>query len=177
MEAIVYTSRTGSTQRYARLLSQEMHLPAYALTDAKRTLAPGRGVLYLGWIKAGRIEGYGAARRRFALRGVCAVGMSPTGTQTLQIRRTNRIPAQIPLFTLQGGFDPDALRGLSRLVMGLIRKAAQRDAAQGKAQTKEAAEMLALLLEGGDRVSRENLEAVLDWYRSETVPETQEETP
>lgn len=39
MDAIVYTSNTGSTKRYAELLSQMIGLPAFALGDAKDKLS------------------------------------------------------------------------------------------------------------------------------------------
>ena len=35
MDAIIYTTNTGSTERYAKLLAQETGLPAYSLADAK----------------------------------------------------------------------------------------------------------------------------------------------
>ena len=47
MEAIVYTSNTGSTKRYAELLSQMIGLPAFALGDAKDKLSANAGIIYL----------------------------------------------------------------------------------------------------------------------------------
>ena len=34
MKAIIYTSNTGSTERYARLLAEQTGLPACSLTEA-----------------------------------------------------------------------------------------------------------------------------------------------
>ena len=34
MDAIIYTTNTGSTERYARLLSHETGLPAYSAAEA-----------------------------------------------------------------------------------------------------------------------------------------------
>lgn len=48
MDAIVYTSNTGSTKRYAELLSQMTGLPAFALGDAKDKLSANAGIIYLG---------------------------------------------------------------------------------------------------------------------------------
>ncbi len=36
MDAIVYTTNTGSTERYARLLAEETGLPVYSLEEAKK---------------------------------------------------------------------------------------------------------------------------------------------
>lgn len=46
MDAIVYTSNTGSTKRYAELLSQMIGLPAFALGDAKDKLSANAGIIY-----------------------------------------------------------------------------------------------------------------------------------
>lgn len=45
MDAIVYTSNTGSTKRYAELLSQMIGLPAFALGDAKDKLSANAGII------------------------------------------------------------------------------------------------------------------------------------
>lgn len=61
MKAIIYTTQTGSTERYAKLLAHETGLPAYTLAEAKKAVLPGGSVIYLGWIMAGCIKGYAAA--------------------------------------------------------------------------------------------------------------------
>lgn len=48
MEAIIYTSNTGSTARYAKMLSQELHLPVYSLEEAKKKVPAGAEIIYLG---------------------------------------------------------------------------------------------------------------------------------
>lgn len=42
MDAIIYTTNTGSTERYAKRLAQEIGLPTYSLTEAKKV----RGNIY-----------------------------------------------------------------------------------------------------------------------------------
>lgn len=42
MDAIIYTTNTGSTERYAKLLAQEIGLLTYSLTEAKKV----RGNIY-----------------------------------------------------------------------------------------------------------------------------------
>ena len=61
MKAIIYTTQTGSTERYAKLLAHETGLPAYTLAEAKKAVLPGGSVIYLGWIMAGCIKGYAAS--------------------------------------------------------------------------------------------------------------------
>lgn len=48
MDAILYTSNTGSTARYARLLARETGLPVWSAAEAKNTVFTGAEVIYLG---------------------------------------------------------------------------------------------------------------------------------
>ena len=69
--AIVYTSQTGFTARYAALLAERTGLPCRPLKEAA-ALPRGTAVIYLGWLCAGGIKGLKEARRRvplFYLRG------------------------------------------------------------------------------------------------------------
>ena len=36
MDAIIYTTNTGSTEQYAKLLAQKTGLPTYSLAEAKK---------------------------------------------------------------------------------------------------------------------------------------------
>ena len=51
MNAIIYTTNTGSTERYAGLLAHETGLPVCSLAEAGRKVSPGAEVIYFGWIK------------------------------------------------------------------------------------------------------------------------------
>ena len=42
MNAIIYTTNTGSTERYAKLLAQETGLPSFSLAEAKKRFTPAR---------------------------------------------------------------------------------------------------------------------------------------
>lgn len=66
MNAIIYTTNTGSTECYARLLTQKTELPAYSLAEAKKRVFAGTEIIYLGWIMAGSVKGY--ARPQSAIR-------------------------------------------------------------------------------------------------------------
>ena len=163
MNAIVYTTNTGSTKRYAELLARETGLPAYSMAEAERSVPTGAEIIYLGWIMAGSVKGYAAAKR-WSVRAVCAVGMGRTGTQTDSVRKKSAIPASIPVFTLQGNFDVKKLRGVYRLMMELMVKTAGKSLAAKPGRTPEEDDMLDMMLHGGQRVGIENLRAVLDWY-------------
>lgn len=164
MQAIIYTTNTGSTQRYAQMLSQVTGLPAYSLTQAGAQVPDGAAIIYMGWIAAGTVKGYAAAAGRYRVRAVCAVGMGQTGTQTDAVRKNSGIPARIPLFTLQGNFDVKRLHGAYRLMMDIMVKTAGKALAGKQGRTSEEDDMLDMMLRGGERVRAQNLQAVLDWY-------------
>ena len=163
--AIVFTSNTGFTAQYARLLGEKTGLPVYALEEAKKRLAPGNAVIYLGWLMAGTVQGYRKAARRYDVRAVCGVGMGATGSQLADVRKANAVADHIPVFTLQGGFDMKKLTGLYRFMMTVMAKTAGKALSEKVGRTPDEDDMLELLLNGGSRVSEENLSGVLRWYR------------
>ena len=146
MDAIIYTTNTGSAERYAKLLAQETELPAYSLTEAKKVIPNGAEIIYLGWL---------------------AAGMGQTGTQTDSVRKKSAVPASIPLFTLQGNFDVKKLHSIYRPMMEIMVKTACKSLAAKKDRTPEGDDMLDMMLHGGKRVRIENLSAVLDWYNAQ----------
>ncbi len=167
MDAIIYTTNTGSTEQYAKLLVQKTGLPAYSLAEAKKQILAGAEVVYLGWIMAGSVKGYAAAAKHYQVCAVCGVGMGQTGTQTDSVRKKSAIPANIPLFTLQGNFDIKKLHGIYRFMMEIMVKTAGKSLAAKKDRTPEENDMLDMMLHDGERVKVENLSAVLDWYSAQ----------
>ena len=95
------------------------------------------------------------------------MGLSQPGTQIEQVREKNHIPAHIPLFTLQGAFHLERLRGAYKLMMQLMVKTAGKSLAAKPDRTPEEDDLLAMMTQGGDRVCLENLQAVLDWYHAQ----------
>ena len=154
LAAIVYTSATGFTRQYAGLLSAACGLPAMALKGA---VPPPGPVLYLGWLRAGSVQGLRSARRRFPVAGVCAVGMAPPEQADLErLRRANRAEG-LPLFYLRGGYAPGRLGWADRLAMAAMEKwlAWQPGGIDP--------EMEAVFARGADWVSSAQLAPVLSW--------------
>lgn len=164
MEAIIYTSNTGSTARYAELLAKEMNLPALTLKQAKNQISASAEVIYLGWIMASVIKGYKAAAKKYKICAVCAVGMAKSNTQTNEIRSRNSVPSDIPLFTLQGSFNIKNLHGIYKAMMSIMVKAVGEKLSQKTDRTPEENDMLDIMLNGGDRVDVQNLKPVFVWY-------------
>lgn len=167
MEAIIYTSNTGSTAHYAKLLAHELNLPVYCAEDAKKRVPAHSEIIYLGWIMASSIKGYADIIKKYKVRAVCAVGMGQTGTQMKEVRAKNSIPNDIPLFTLQGSFDVKKLHGIYKMMMSIMVKTAGKALSAKQDRTPEEDDMLDMMVNGGERVRIENLKAIIDWYNEE----------
>lgn len=165
MEAIVYTSQTGSTARFARMLGEELRLPVYQLKRAQTDLRDGAEIVYLGWLMAGKVKGYKQTARRFRIAALAAVGMGPAGEQVEEVRKANDLRQEMPVFTLQGGYAPKKLRFPYNLMMALAKGPLKKKISQA-GDTPETRQMLELMDKGGDMVSREQLQPLLDWLES-----------
>ena len=167
IEAIIYTSNTGYTARYAQLLGRETGLPVHSLGAVGNSVRRGAEIIYLGWLMAGTIKGYKKAAKTYRVRAVCAVGMGPSGSQLAQARKQNAIPPETELFVLRGGFDYGKLRGVYRFMMGTMMKTVGRSLAKKPDRTPDEQAELDMLLHGGDFVGVGNLSGVLDWFAAE----------
>ena len=142
--AIVYTSQTGFTARYAALLAERTGLPCRPLQEAA-ALPRGTAVLYLGWLGAGGIKGLKGARMAAEV-------------EEAKLRRDNRLEG-VPLFYLRGGYAPEKLTGFYRAMMAPMARLVSR----APAETEADRAMRDAFRDGGDWVSPERLAPVLAW--------------
>ena len=122
MKAIVYTSNTGHTAEYAKILGEKTGLPVYALSGAQKQLSSGTEIIYLGWLFANGIKGYKKAAKKYKISAICAVGLCDTGTALDDVRKINALSEEIPLFTMQGGMDKTKLRGINKFMINMLTK-------------------------------------------------------
>ena len=158
--AIVYVSNTGHTERYAKMLADKLSLPLYELKEAKKKLKKGSEIIYMGWLFASSIKGYGKAKRRFCIKCVCGVGLCPTGGLLDEVRKAIKLHNDIPLFTLQGGMDYEKLVGINKIMIDGLTKAISSK----KEKSEKDSAMLELLTTSGDFVEENNLSSVIEWY-------------
>lgn len=163
-KSIVYTSNTGHTAGYARLLGERTGLPVWSLDEAVKKLEGGTPVLYLGWLRMNKVRGYRDAAKRFLICAVCGVGLCDTGSMLDEARKAISLPEEIPLFTLQGGMDRSKLEGFDQMAIKMLTKGL---AAQEHRSAQEE-RILELLENGTDGVKEENLAQVLAWYEQTT---------
>ncbi len=150
---IVYTSNTGTTKKYAEMISAKTGTQCVELADAN--LPEGEEVIYLGWVMLGQIQGLAEARAKFGdFKAVCAVGMmGDSDKKTLEEK--NAITE--PLFTLMGGFDIKKLKGMHKMIMGMMLKAIKGQFKVAAATDPEAAKALAMFEDGFYMVDEKNL--------------------
>ena len=159
---IVYRSSTGFTKEYAEMLAKAEKMKVCPLSEAQGKVGPGETVFFMGPLMAGHISGVDQAVKKFAVKGVCGVGMSPASQQTLDpLAKANYVPGA-PIFYLQGGWAPKKVGWLKRRMVGMATRS-MREALQNKKRTPEEDKQLDFLLHGGSFVAFENLEAIREW--------------
>ena len=161
MKAIVYTSNTGHTAEYAKILGEKTGLPVYALSEATKQLSNGTEIIYLGWLFANNIKGYKNAAKQYKISAICAVGLCDTGTAIAEVRKVNAISEETPLFTMQGGMDKTKLHGINKVMINMLTKGMDSK----KDRTEDDERMLYLLKNDQNYVSEENITAFMKWYK------------
>jgi hypothetical protein len=164
---IVYESHTDFTKRYAELISLKFKLPSISLDDAKSKVYEGDSILYMGWIRAGKIMGFKKAMSGYNVEAVIAVGIAtPSDDMKAILKEKNKIP-DIPLFYLQGGITPNRIAGVDKVLFNMISRIALLRAEKNKESLTEADKLtLSILQKGGDCINPDNLQALFDWYSS-----------
>ena len=162
ISVIVYTSNTGFTKKYAELLGERTGLTVRP--SGSRDVPKGSEVIYLGWVAASVVKGFDVASKSYTVKAVCGVCMGPTGSQLEEVRKKTKIPADVPLFTLQGGFDPNKLHGFYKFIMKPVLKKMKAKLESIENRTPEEELALEMVVSGKDLVDERNLSEVLDWY-------------
>lgn len=169
IQAIVYTSKTGYTQRYAQLLAERTGVPAYSAKEARGKLRPKAEIFYMGWLLAGTVQGIQSAMDRYTIRGAAIVGISPQGNGDLWTEaRINGGCSDSGgrLFYLQGGYAPEKLGFFHRLMMKpMTRSVVRQVQARGDAATDQERQMAEVFQHGGDFVREDALDEIVQWFR------------
>lgn len=164
IEAIVYTSQTGFTKKYAEILAEETGVAVYNLEEGKEKVKKDAEIIYMGWIMAGGVKNYNKVKNKYQVKALCAVGMAaPSEDQYKGIVKKYNL--QEPLFYLQGGYDKTKLKGMYKFMMNSMEKVIKSALTKKENKTPEELEMLEMMENGKDCVKKENLIDVIDWVR------------
>ena len=80
---IIYHSNTGFTRQYAEMLAKAEKLKAYSADEAPAGLE--EPVFFMGPLMAGHITGLDKTVKKYKVKGVCGVGMSPASQQVMDL--------------------------------------------------------------------------------------------
>ena len=153
MKAIVYTSQTGHTQRYAQMLAERTGVPAYSLKEAGKSLRRGEEIFYMGWLMAGTVKGLQSAMDRYTIRGAAIVGVSPQGNGDLWTEAR-----------INGGYSDSGGR-LFMMMKPMAGSVVRQVQARGEAATDQERRMAEIFQHGGDFVREEALDEIVRWFR------------
>lgn len=168
IDAIVYISNAGHTKRYAEILAEKLGLKVYSFKESKSKLKKKSNIIFLTWIKKGKMIDLKKARNRYNLKAVCAVGMSqPTKSAVSAIQNKNNINAlKEKFFYMQGGFDMKLLTGINKVIMTALEKSLSK-VSEARALPLEQKEMLRMLQNPVDNVKVNNIKEIYSWYNRE----------
>lgn len=156
---IVYSSNAGSTERYAKMLSEKLGCPIVKISE-QADIDKDEEIIFMSWIMSGTLQDYLKAKELFVnIRTVCAVGMFSTEEKLADLKEKNQIEEK--LFFLPGAFNMKKLTGMYKMVMSMAMKMI-------KGKLKESADPKARELadkfeEGIDLVKEENLDKVVEY--------------
>ncbi len=166
ISAIIYVSSTGHTREYARLLAKKLSLPAYSFDRERGNVPSGSEIIFMGWIMAGKVMGLTKVSMNYTVRCVIGVGMGFTGSQIEDIKSLNDFPAGSGVFSLQGGFEFDKLRGIYKLMMRILKATKVKSLSLKADRTPDEENLLRMLRDGGNYVAERNLKDIVAWYKA-----------
>lgn len=157
---VVYTTNTGSTERYAKMLAEKLGCECQALSVAEKD---NNEVIYFGWVMTNKIQGIAEAREKFGeLKAVCAVGMLG-GDNKEELIKTNAITE--PFFSLRGSFNIDKLTGMYKMLMKMMLGMMKKQLKDSTDPTD--AKAFEMIENGVDMVKEENLDEILAFLNGE----------
>lgn len=162
IKAIVYTSNSGSTQKYARILGEELGLPVYSYKEARMIFTKEDEIIYMGWIMCGRISKYYRAVDRFNIKAVCAVGINKnTSIEIEKIKTINFIDSKF--FYLRGAYNKENQHGIIKYIMKIATPIIKIDIKSNLQSTLNDLENLDMLCNGRDYVNKEQISEIIKW--------------
>lgn len=156
---IIYSTNAGSTERYAKMLSEKLSCPMVKTAKAGE-IDENEDIIFMSWVMAGTLQDYASVSAKFKnIKAVCAVGMFSDDNKLPEVREKNGI--ETDLFLLPGAFNINKLTGMYKMMMGMAMKMIKgklKDSDDPKAR-----EMAEKFEEGFDFVSEENLSNVIEF--------------
>ena len=167
--AVVYTSQTGFTKRYAEWIAERTGGDAIELGDAKKKDLSGYdAIVYGGWACAGSISKISWFKKNIEkwtgkkLAAFC-VGGSPIDNPDIEpaLRKNfdEETYKKIGIFYCPGGFDYDKMSGKSKLMMKMFIKMLKSK----KNKTEEEETMIKMISNSYDISDKKYIEPIVEY--------------
>ncbi len=157
---IVYETNTGSSKKYAEMLSEKTGFECLSLSKAVKEFAPDEEIIFFGWVMAGTVQGLQKAREVFSdIKAICPVGLSKGEKNDAELREKNSVDC--PMFPLQGNFHIDELKGMYKMMMGMMLKMLKSKLKENP--QPDADKFITAIENGIDCVNEENLADIIEW--------------
>jgi len=168
MKAIViFSSKTGNTERYAKWIAGELGTKAVSVKDVKvKELVNYETVIYGAGIYAERINGIKFIKKNLNKFGgkrvvVFANGLSPDEKDAVdKVKEKNFTPDEmkrIYFFYMRGAFDMEKLPFKEKMMMTMVRKMMK----EGQDLKEDERMLLDAINEPVDHVKREHIKALV----------------
>ena len=159
---IIYSTNAGSTERYAKMLSEKLPCPAVKINKAG-DIDKDEEVIFMSWLMSGTLQDYPKAKEMFSnIKAVCAVGLFTTEDKLAEIKEKNSIEEE--LFFLHGAFDLKNLTGMYKMMMGMAMKMIK--AKLKESDDPKANKMADMFEQGIDLVKAEDLDKVVEFLNA-----------
>ncbi len=167
MDAVVYVSNAGHTGKYAELLAKKLSVPLYPPDEAKGKIKKNSEIIFMGWVRKGKITGYKKAAKRYRIKAVIAVGMGIEGEAVEEgLKIKNHVKE--PLFYLQGGMNQSLLKGRDAMIIKQYKNTMVprlEEAAKAMELDEAKRNMLKMLKDGGNAVTVDRLQRIMEFLR------------
>lgn len=180
MIKIVYTSGSGSTKKYAEMLSEKTGFKCVDLAKAK--IDESDEMIYCGWVMMNALQGYKEAKELGKIKAVVAVGMMESEAAGQKLREKNDIDE--PLFLLMGALNKkDFMEKLeqmleskmkeeinnpmmSMMLKPMVGMAIKKMLSQLKNGDEKDQKMYELIEKGFDMVDEERLQPIVEFLNA-----------
>lgn len=171
--AVVYHSKHGSTEKYAKWIAEETGAVLFKEQECKaKQLVDFDVVVYGGAVHAGGILGI-----KFLQKGIkelagkkvmaFAVGLMVDTEETQeQCREINFIKgiSEVPCYFLPGAYNPEEIKGMDKAIIGIVKKMVESK--KSLEITDKDRELMKTLESGGDFMDKKYLQPLLEALES-----------
>ncbi len=172
---VIYKSKYGATEKYARWIGEELDCPVVSADDfSKRDFEKYDNVIFGGGVHAGGVTGFDLIRKSMRkLSGkkviIFAVGLNVMQPETRQqlrdINFSKKKVRGITCYYCPGAYDPSKVKGADAMIMKMMKKMLQ-DKKESDV-TEDDRLLLARVTEGADLVDRKYIEPIVREFKKE----------